>query len=90
MVTTQRWLNAFSTTFVNAPAFNDPIAIGRNEGPGIKAPFMSHIGVRPKARICMSGEAIDTRTLASVGVLISKPIEFICALTASGSSAHDE
>ena len=51
---------------------------------------MSHIGVRPKAQICMSGEAIDTRTLASVGVLISKPIEFICALTASGSSAHDE
>ena len=63
---------------------------GRNEGPGIKAPFMSHIGARPKARICMSGEAIDTRTLASVGLLISKPIEFICALTASGSSAHDE
>ena len=61
-MTTQRWLNAFSTAFVNAPAFNDPIAIDRNEGPGLKAPFMSHIGVRPKARICMSGEAIDTRT----------------------------
>ena len=26
----------------------------------------------------------------TVGLLISKPIEFICALTASGSSAHDE
>ena len=37
MVTTQRWLNAFSTAFVNAPAFNDLNAMGRNEGPGSAA-----------------------------------------------------